>query len=257
MFSNRELIYILAYKRVDNPYVLFYCYLINNKYSYLKTKFEGMMEMDAPMIYELRKPKAVDPNKIYPALFLIHGIGSNEQNMLSLAAGLEEQFFIFSIRGPISQPPGFAFFTIEGYGKPHREVFDRAINGLTSFIDYASEQYPIDKESLYLLGFSQGAILSMSLSLALGKRIKGIVALSGYIPKFVMEEEVKPVDGLSAFISHGNQDQILPYEWGVAAQEFLKQKGAFVTFRTYSEGHTVSLQNQQDFTKWLLENLES
>ena len=96
--------------------------------------------MDAPMIYNLRKPKQVDPDKTYPALFLIHGMGSNEQNMFPLVQGLEEEFYIFSIRGPISQPPGFAFFTIEGYGKPHRDVFDRAVDQLTNFMDYATRK---------------------------------------------------------------------------------------------------------------------
>ena len=38
------------------------------------------------------------------------------------------------------------------------------------------------------MGFSQGAILSMTLGLKLGNRIKGIIALSGYIPAFVKEE---------------------------------------------------------------------
>ena len=39
------------------------------------------------MMYELRKPKHVEPGKTYPALFVMHGIGSNEQNMLSMVAG--------------------------------------------------------------------------------------------------------------------------------------------------------------------------
>lgn len=212
--------------------------------------------MDAPMVYDLLKPKTVDPNKAYPALFLIHGIGSNEQNMFPLTAGLEEKYFIFSIRGPISHPPGFAFFTIEGYGKPHREVFKQSLSQITDFLDYASNKYPIDKNQLYLLGFSQGAILSMSLALTLGNKIKGIVALSGYIPKIVSEDyEIKPVNELSVFISHGEVDQILPYEWGVEAQEYFKQLGADVTFCSYKEPHTVSLQNQQDFIQWILEKI--
>ena len=213
--------------------------------------------MDEPMIYSLRKPKQVDPNKTYPALFLIHGMGSNEQNMFPLVHGLEEEFYIFSIRGPISQPPGFAFFTIEGYGKPHREAFDQAVTSLTHFIEYATEQYSLDQNNLYLLGFSQGAILSMSLALTLGSKIKGIVALSGYIPKIVTEEyDLKAVDGLSVFISHGEMDQILPYEWGVSAGEYFKQKNADVTFHSYQEGHSVSLQNQQDFKQWIVDHLK-
>lgn len=214
--------------------------------------------MNSPMVFELRKPTKVDPDKTYPALFLIHGMGSNEQDLLSLVDGLEEQFFIFSIRGHLPQPPGYAFFTIEGYGKPHRDVFDEAVKKLTSFIDYAGEQYPLDKDRLFLLGFSQGAILSMTLGLTLGNRIKGIVALSGYIPGFVKEEyDIKPVDQLSIFISHGEFDQALPYEWGVANHEYYQQLGAKVTFHTYQEGHNVSLQNQQDFLKWLADTLKN
>lgn len=214
--------------------------------------------MNSPMIYELRKPKQVDPGKTYPAIFLMHGIGSNEQNMLSLVDGLEDKFYIFSIRGQLIQPPGFAFFTIEGYGKPHRKVFDQGVKQLTSFIDFACEQYPVDNSQLYLLGFSQGAILAMTLGLTLGNRIKGIIALSGYIPGFVKEEyNIQSVNKLSAFISHGEMDQVLPFEWCVANDEYFRKMGATVTFKTYPEGHTVSLRNQQDFMKWLFDNLEN
>ncbi|MGG3467024.1 esterase [Neobacillus pocheonensis] len=213
--------------------------------------------MDSPMIYELRRPKRIDQEKTYPAMFIMHGIGSNEQNMLSLVDGLEDQFFIFSIRGHLPQPPGYAFFTIQGYGKPHREVFDDAIIKLTNFVDYACSQYPLDLKKLFLLGFSQGAILSMTLGLTLGNRIKGIIALSGYIPGFVKEEyNIKPVDNLSIFISHGEMDQVLPFDWGVANNKYYRELGANVTFKTYQEGHTVSLQNQHDFMTWLMDQVK-
>ena len=120
--------------------------------------------METEMIYELRRPKNIVSGKKYPALFVMHGIGSNEHNMLSLVNGLEDFFYIFSVRGHLTQGPGYAYFTIQGYGKPHREVFDEGINKLANFIDYASANYPIDPEKLYLLGFSQGAIVSMTLA---------------------------------------------------------------------------------------------
>ena len=208
--------------------------------------------MQAPMIYELRKPKHIDQDKTYPALFLMHGIGSNEKNMLSLVDGWEDSYYIFSIRGHLPQPPGFAFFTIEGYGKPHREIFDEAVTKLSGFVEYASEQYPLDKSQLYLLGFSQGAILAMTLGLTLGEKIKGVIALSGYIPAFVKEEyKIMPVNRLDVFISHGEFDQILPFEWGIENDQYFRQSGASVTFKTYHEGHTVSPENHQDFMKWL------
>jgi len=213
--------------------------------------------MEAPMIYELRRPKNYLEGETYPAIFVMHGIGSNEQNMLSLVNGLDDSFFIFSIRGHLSQPPGFAYFTIQGFGKPHREVFDEGVNKLTSFIEYASEQYPIDLNRLYLLGFSQGAILAMTLGLTLGNKIKGIVALSGYIPMFVKEEyNIDPGENLSVFISHGNMDQVLPFGWGIENVDFFNKLGIPVTFKEYAEGHTVSNANLLDFHQWLLDDLQ-
>ena len=101
------------------------------------------------------------------------------------------------------------------------------------------------------MGFSQGAILSMTLGLKLGNRIKGIIALSGYIPTFVKEEyDIQSLSGVSAFISHGEHDQVLPFEWGVDAEAFYRKNGAASTFNNYPEGHTVSKENFNDFTAW-------
>lgn len=209
------------------------------------------------MVYELRRPKVIDPNKLYPALFLIHGRGSNEQNMFDLVTGLEEHFFIFSVRGHIPQPPGYSFFTFKIYGHPDRDVFDEGIELLTSFIDYAAGKYPLDTRYFYLLGFSQGAVASNTLALTMGDRIKGIVSLSGYIPLFVKDEyDKKPVKGLSVFISHGVDDSVLPFEWGESARDYFTVVGANVTFYSYNCGHTVSEQNRHDYKQWLLDDLK-
>lgn len=207
--------------------------------------------METELVYELRRPEYMEQGKKYPATFLMHGMGSNEQNMLPLVSGMDKNQFVFSIRGPIEQPPGYAFFTIQGFGNPHRDAFDSAINKLENFIEYAVEEYPVHTDELFLMGFSQGAILSMTLGLKLGNRIKGIIALSGYIPAFVKEEyDIQPMDQVAAFISHGENDQVLPFEWGIAAEAFYKQHGAVSTFSAYPEGHTVSNENYRDFTEW-------
>lgn len=212
--------------------------------------------MNAPLIYELRRPHELDPAKKYPALFVMHGMGSNEKDMLGLVSGFEEQCFVFSIRGPLAQPPGFAFFTIEGYGKPHRHAFDEAVEQVIGFMDWATSEYPVDKDQIYLLGFSQGAILSMTVGLMAENRVKGIVALSGYIPEFVKTEfRDKSMKRLSLFISHGEMDQALPFEWGQASRDYFQQLGADVTFKSYPSPHTVSMANYQDFEKWLLDSL--
>jgi phospholipase/carboxylesterase len=214
--------------------------------------------MEAPMLYELRRPKLIEPKKKYPALFVMHGIGSNELNMLPLVENLKESFYIFSIRGHLPKTPGYAYFTIQGYGKPHRDTFDYGMDQLSKFIQYASNTYPLDLNEIYLLGFSQGAISAMTLGITLGDKIKGVVALSGYIPLFVKEEyPVQPGSQLNVFVSHGEFDQILPYEWGKENVEYFKGLGVPVTFKSYPDGHTVSIEMMKDFQAWLLNHVKN
>ncbi|MFC4410252.1 alpha/beta hydrolase [Chungangia koreensis] len=208
------------------------------------------------LTYVSRTPETVDPNRKYPAIFLMHGMGSNEQDLIPLIEGLGKEVFVFSIRGPLSQPPGFAFFSIEGFGKPHREVFEAAMDKVEEFIDEVVVNHPIDPSAIFLMGFSQGAILSMSLGIKIHGRIKGIVALSGYIPSFVREENADvSLNGIDAFISHGEQDPVLPFEWGVEAEKFYKQHGASTNFKSYSAPHTVTMDNVHDLRSWLSERL--
>ena len=214
--------------------------------------------MDNTFIYEMRMPATEEMGKTYPAIFLMHGMGSNEQDILTLASGLEKDAYIFGIRGPIEQPPGFAYFTIEGFGKPHRSVFDDTVRKLEAFIENALSTYAIDPEKVFLGGFSQGAILSMTLALMMGKRIKGVMAFSGYVPLFVKEEYSKQrTSDLHIFISHGEMDPVFPLAWGEANRDYFEKLGAAVTYNAYPTGHTISLENYNDFRGWLDQQLST
>ncbi|OES43419.1 alpha/beta hydrolase [Domibacillus iocasae] len=202
------------------------------------------------MHYALHQPAQVEEGRQYPAIFLMHGLGSNEQDLLPLLDELED-VYVFSMRGPLSQPPGFAFFTIQGFGNPHRPVFEETVEKITAFIDYACSHYPVDSERLYTMGFSQGAILAMTLGLSLNGRIKGAAALSGYIPSFVQEAYAEKLAyPLSLFISHGEMDSIFPLAWGEANAEFFRERGADVVFHIDSSGHAVSHAVQKNLIQW-------
>nr|WP_233713334.1 dienelactone hydrolase family protein [Lederbergia citri] len=214
--------------------------------------------MNNTFIYEMRMPATEELRRTYPAIFLMHGMGSNEQDILTLVSGLEKDAYIFGIRGPIEQPPGFAYFTIEGFGKPHRSVFADTVRKLEEFIENALNTYTIDPEKVFLGGFSQGAILSMTLGLTMGGRIKGVMAFSGYIPLFVREEYSKQhTSNLQIYISHGEKDPVFPLEWGEANRDYFDKLGATVTYHAYPAGHTISLENYNDFREWLDQQLST
>lgn len=202
--------------------------------------------------YKISLPANIKDGEKYPAIYVMHGMGSNEADILSLVEELKNDFILIGIRGSIIQGSGYAYFSIKGYGNPDRESFDNVIKNLKEFIYKAAETYPIDVNKQYLLGFSQGAILSMSLALVLGNNIRGIAALSGYIPRFVKEEyKIKPVEDVAIFISHGEFDPIFPMDIAEENYKFFKERSKNVSFRLYPAGHEVLLKNKNDIIEWL------
>lgn len=202
--------------------------------------------------YDVHLPANMDPDKKYPVVFTLHGKGSNERNMFGLAAPLAEDFIIIGIRGNLPLGAGYQYYDLKSLGNPIREMFDDAVKQLEAFIDYATEKYPIDPGKRYLLGFSQGAILSMTLALTMGDRLKGIVALNGYVPDFVKTEySLRSVKDVSVFVSHGEYDSIFPVRIGHETAAYFKDLTPRLTFKLYPTDHGVSEENQLDFLKWL------
>jgi phospholipase/carboxylesterase len=207
--------------------------------------------------YDVHIPANLDPSKKYPVIFTLHGKGSNEKNMFSLVAPLADDFIIIGIRGNQPHTSGYQYYSLKSLGNPIREMFDEAVRNLEAFIQYATEKYPIDQSKRYLLGFSQGAILSMSLALTMGNQLKGIVALNGYIPDFVKTEySLRSVKEVSVFVSHGEYDSVFPVRIGHETAAYFKDQTPLLTFHLYPMDHGVSEENQLDFLHWLRQDLD-
>ncbi|BBI31405.1 alpha/beta hydrolase [Cohnella abietis] len=204
--------------------------------------------------YDIHLPPNREPGRNYPTIFTLHGKGSNERNMFSLVESLSDEFIIVGIRGNFILGAGFQYYELKSLGNPIREQFDLAIKQLESFISYASEKYPIDQAQRYLLGFSQGAILSMTLAMTMGEQLKGIVALNGYVPQFVKTEyPLSSTDKVHVFISHGQYDSVFPLRIGEENAAYFQTLTSYLTFKTYPTDHGVSEDNQRDIIKWFKE----
>ncbi|QSB10163.1 alpha/beta fold hydrolase [Lysinibacillus fusiformis] len=213
--------------------------------------------MNTPFTFNHTQPTNMDPTKKYPGIFLLHGMGSHEDDLPTLVQDFQEQCHIFSLRGPITQKPGYAFFTIQEVGQPDRAIFDKVLVALQRFLLEAIDEYQIDPHKVFVLGFSQGAVLAQSLAFVMGNLVTGIVALSGYTPKFVTEEyAIRSVEHLQAFISHGDYDYVIPSQWGMESKEIFEQFGATVTFKQYPDGHGVTPDNLRDLVAFLAQQLQ-
>jgi phospholipase/carboxylesterase len=193
------------------------------------------------------------------ALFLLHGYGSNEEDLFSFAPELPEELCIISIRAPFAlQPFGYAWYSIH-FDAPQGKWNDVQQAGetrerLRSFIGEAVEAYNLDENHINLLGFSQGSILSYALALSYPKQFRSVVALSGYIDQEMLlaEWQKKDHSALEVYASHGQLDPVIPISWAQQSADFLARIDLkSFQFREFPVGHGVSAENFRDFKNWL------
>jgi len=206
------------------------------------------------LTYLVREPK-VNVDKP-PLIILLHGVGSNEKDLFSFAPHLPDKFLVISARAPIVLgPSSFAWYQVDfSSGKP---VYNQAQEktsreAILSFIDELKHYHSFDENEVYLVGFSQGAIMSYSVALTHPEKVKGIGILSGRLL-----EEIKPIINkdqlktLNVFISHGIQDPVLPVAYADDAASYLKNLGVTANFKKYAEGHGINQEMLTDLVTWI------
>jgi phospholipase/carboxylesterase len=205
--------------------------------------------------YLVREPKIKSAHP--PVIILLHGVGSNEEDLFSFANHLPEKYLVISARAPISLGGNsYAWYHLDfSTGKPvynfKEEETSRAT--LIKFISQVKEKYSADPNEIYLCGFSQGAIMSYSIALTRPDLVKGIAVMSGRLL-----EEIKPfitakdkLQKLKVFISHGVKDNVLPVQNAREAAVFLKTLNINFSYKEYPEEHTIRNEMFTDLLKWL------
>ncbi|WP_295179173.1 alpha/beta fold hydrolase [uncultured Christiangramia sp.] len=208
----------------------------------------------------IRKPKVSVENA--PALILLHGYGSDENDLFSFAEEMPEELFIISAKAPYPmQPYGNAWYAIHFDNENGKFSDDiQAIKSrdmIATFIDQVIENYPVDASKINLLGFSQGSILSYAVALTYPEKIDNVIALSGYINKEIFGQDYLKNDlsQLSFYCSHGSADQVIPVDWARRTKPFLENLGVDFTYSEFPVGHGVAPQNFFELKKWLQKRL--
>jgi phospholipase/carboxylesterase len=197
-----------------------------------------------------------------PLLLLLHGYGANEDDLFSLAPYLDERFMIVSARAPVVlQPMSYAWFNLgftpQGVIVNPEEV-ESSRRAIHKFIGEIVEAYNCDPGAVYLMGFSQGAMMSLAVALTYPGSAAGVVAMSGrMLPQTLsLIPDKDALIGLPIFVSHGKRDTLLPINQGRDARAKLSELPVELTYREYDMGHEISYDSLEDITRWLKEQLD-
>jgi phospholipase/carboxylesterase len=211
----------------------------------------------ASLYYLVRKPniQSIKP----PLLLLLHGVGSNEQDLFSFADRLPAQYLIVSVRAPyILGTNRYAWYEVDlSKGAPivNAEQAEQSRYRIIQFLEELKSMHAYDESRIYLCGFSQGAIMSYSVGLTRPDLIRGIAILSGRIlsevkPLIINQDKLKH---LMVFISHGTKDLVLNSQYAQDAKQYLISLGISPNYNEYDAGHTITDLMLRDLNYWLNE----
>ena len=221
---------------------------------------DATLHTDLPLSY-LEQTQSDARNQ--PLVIFLHGFGSNEEDLFGIKDALPSTWTYLSARAPMPvDPQGYRWFTkTPGDGDYNGETADlqRSAALIEDFVRKATAKYHTHSDRLFLVGFSQGAIMSYEVGLRKPALVRGIAALSGSVLP-VLKAELKPSESLgklAIFIGHGTLDQALPYASATQANEVLVGLGLTPEFHGYpGMPHTVSETEVQDLKAWLENSLK-
>ena len=199
--------------------------------------------------------KACNTSSPKARLLLLHGVGSNEANLASLATFLPEDLEVLLLRGPLQiGPQSFAWYQVSFTSNGPSFSYEQAESSrqlLQTFIE-ALPQLPTA-----IAGFSQGGIMSSSVGVTQPELVKGFALLSGRMlreiePQIASAERLKST---SAFIAHGHRDGVLPLDWAEESSAWLNRIGVAHESHHYDMAHEIIDQELADFSKWLTKTL--
>ncbi len=221
---------------------------------------DATLHPDLPLSY-LEQTQSDARNQ--PLVIFLHGFGSNEEDLFGIKDALPSTWTYLSARAPMPvDSQGYRWFTkTPGDGDYNGETADlhRSAALIEDFVGKATAKYHTHSDRVFLVGFSQGAIMSYEVGLRKPALVRGIAALSGSVLP-VLKAELKPSESLgklAIFIGHGTLDQALPYASATRANEVLVGLGLTPEFHGYpGMPHTVSETEVQDLKAWLEKSLK-
>ena len=220
--------------------------------------------MSDKFVFEFNFRDSNNSDELSPLVIMLHGYGSNEDDLFSFASHIPENYKIISLRAPYSLPfGGYSWYDISSDDLEAKKIkigVEQAKSSISKIKDFVKNQLPkkysFDIEKICLIGFSQGTALSYALSLNNPDLFKNVIALSGMISIKLIDTNDKDYSNLNYFCSHGVQDQVIPVNYSRESIEWLKSKNITHIYKEYDMAHSVSQENFFDFLEWMKYNVK-
>ncbi len=239
------------------------------------------LQFEAPVLGRLQivMPEPVDPDQRYPLLLVLHGHGGSGEYLagfLEVAKRAPEVIGVAPF-GPypvaLAQGHGYSWYPP---AELFRELLELAAAGddtaraeqrlelgtreqetgqryVLAALETVAENYPVDRDRVFLLGFSEGGVMAYSLGLAHPELFRGLVIIGSRL----REEDADPsrlaaaADQLQVLVCHSPADRAISFAKGEEAHSVLRAAGIKSRLVSYPGGHTINAGLINTVASWL------
>jgi phospholipase/carboxylesterase len=188
-----------------------------------------------------------------PTLLLLHGTGGDENDLLPVGRMLDERAALLSPRGKVLEHGMPRFFRRLAEGVFDHEDLVNRTHELGEFVERAIDEYGIDRERLFAVGFSNGANIAASLLLTYPRLLAGAILLRAMVP--FEPERMPDLSGTPVYLAAGRSDQMVPPENTERLAQLLRAAGADVTLDWQPGGHGIGPEEVQAARNWLADRI--
>jgi len=192
-----------------------------------------------PYYFRIKKPLKNHSNQIY---CLIHGWSGNEKSMSIFSTSIPDNSVIIFPRGPLLLGENeYAWADIRNNLKPSFDDYAKIASGLfKAFQELALNiNLPTTNEKINLIGFSQGAAISVVLSILYPEKFAKVALLSGFLPSKPPILEPAVLTSNNYYIAHGTQDTLVEFEKAIKLKNYLEENNATTKFCQEDLGHKI------------------
>jgi phospholipase/carboxylesterase len=183
------------------------------------------------------------------ALFLLHGTGGNEQDLIALGHELDPNAALLSPRGKVLENGMPRFFRRLAEGVFDLEDLKYRTNELGDFVAAAAQHYGFRTDQLIAVGYSNGANIAASMLLLRPEIMRRAILFRAMVP--LIPDTLPDLSSDRVWIGAGDQDPIVPASETKRLGEFLRRAGADVTIRFAQAGHGLTNEDVEAARDWL------
>ena len=186
-------------------------------------------------------------DKCSKIVFILHGYGADANDLLSIAKYwqrfLPESYFCLPNAPNICQINSGGFEWFDLMQTDEKKIIEESLislKKLEKLIDEKQDMLNLKFKDIYLVGFSQGTMMSIQYAISSKKEIAGVLGYSGKIFDYDLLSKNLRSRPKIKFL-HGNIDEIVPVEEMYKAVDFLKLNKFNVDYKVYENlSHAIS-----------------